>query len=155
MSKTRNEPPRIQNRKARHDFEIIDTLEAGISLTGSEVKSLRAGQASLDGAYAHIRDGELFLVDANINPYERAAEMFQHKPKRVRKLLAKRTEIKKLLSKVTQKGFTLVPLMMYFNERGLVKVSLALATGKSHADKRQTLRARDDQREMNRAMRRR
>lgn len=147
-------PPRIQNKKAKFNFELLESLEAGISLMGSEVKSLRAGHASLDEAYANIKGSEVFLVDCNISPYERAGYV-QHEPKRERKLLLHKAEIRKLLAKVTQKGFTLVPLAMYFNERGMVKVSIALAKGKTFGDKRQDLKARDAKREMDRAMRRR
>lgn len=146
--------PKIQNRKARFEYEILDKVEAGIALTGSEVKSLRAGQASLEEAYARIERGEVILIGANISPYPMAGYA-QHVPKRDRKLLLHRRQIKKWEAKVTQKGFTLVALGMYFNERGIVKVDLALARGKTHGDKRQDMKARDQKREMDRAMRRR
>jgi len=146
--------PEIRNKKARFNFEILEQLEAGISLTGSEVKSLRDGRASLEEAFAVIRDDEAFLRDCNISPYPQAGYA-QHKPTRERKLLLHRREIRKLLGKVTQKGLTLVPLKMYFNERGRVKVLIGLVRGKKLHDKRQDIRRRDDQRAMDRAMRRR
>ena len=142
-----------ENKKARFQYEILDRVEAGISLTGSEVKSLRAGQASLDEAYARIRDGEVYLIGANISPYPMAGYA-QHVPKRERKLLLHRRQIKKWEGKVTLKGFTLVALGLHFNERGMVKLDLALARGKTHGDKRLDLKAKDQKREMDRAMRR-
>lgn len=154
MGKGPPQTPQIRNKKARFRFEILEQLEAGISLTGSEVKSLRAGKASLEEAYALIRDGEIFLRDCNISPYPQAGYA-QHKPTRERKLLLHRREIRKLHGKVTQKGLTLVPLKMYFTERGLVKVLIGLARGKKIHDKREDIRRRDDQRAMDRAMRRR
>lgn len=154
MSAKKLQSPRITNKKAKFNFELLESLEAGIALTGSEVKSLRGGHASLDEAYATIKEEQVFLLDCNIAPYERAG-YGQHKPTRERKLLLHRAEIRKLLAKVTQKGFTLVPTAIYFNDRGLAKVTITLARGKTHADKRQDLRARDDRREMDRAMRRR
>lgn len=154
MSKGPDQSPRIQNRKASFRFEILEKLEAGISLTGSEVKSLRQGRASIEEAYALVRDGEVFLRDCNIQPYDHAGPR-QHKPVRDRRLLLHRREIKHLLSQVTQKGLTLIPLTMYFNERGLVKLSLAVCRGKNVADKRSDIRKREDKRDMERAMRRR
>jgi SsrA-binding protein len=146
--------PRIANKKARFHFEILDKFEAGIVLTGSEVKSLRAGKASLAEAFALIREGEVFLRDCNISPYPMAGYA-QHKPTRERKLLLHRREIRKLVNKVTQRGLTLVPLSMYFNDRGLVKVRLALARGKTHRDKRSDIKDREHKRDVARAMRRR
>lgn len=154
MAKGPPQSPQIRNKKARFNFEILEQVEAGISLTGSEVKSLRNGKASLEEAYAVVRAGEVFLRDCNISPYEQAGYA-QHKPTRERKLLLHRREIRKLHNKVTQKGLTLVPLKMYFTERGLVKVLIGLARGKKLHDKRADLRRRDDQRAMARAMRRR
>lgn len=154
MAKVPPPAPRIQNRKARFNFEIIETLEAGIALTGSEVKSLRAGQAKLDEAYAFIRDNEISLLDCNIAPYPMAGYA-QHKPTRERKLLLHRREIRKWEAKVTQKGLTIVPLSIHFNERGLAKVTLGLAKGKTHGDKRSDIRERETKREMDRAMKRR
>ena len=146
--------PRIVNKKVRYDFELLEQVEAGIALTGSEVKSLRDGQASLSEAYALIREGELFLIGCNISPYPMAGYA-QHKPTRERKLLLHRREIHKWLKRVTERGLTIVPVEIYFNERGLVKVRLALARGKTHADKRQDIKQRDDRRDMDRALRRR
>ncbi len=146
-------PPRITNRKARYNFEILEKVEAGIALTGSEVKSLRAGRASLEEAYAVIRDGEVFLRGCHIAPYPQAGYA-QHEPLRERKLLLHRRQIRRLLTKVTQRGLTLVPLAMYFNDRNLVKVELALVRGKKLHDKRETLKRREQQREIARAMRR-
>ena len=152
MAKGPPPSPQIRNKKARFNFEILEQAEAGISLTGSEVKSLRAGKASLEEAYAVIRDGEAFLRDCNISPYPQAGYA-QHKPTRERKLLLHKREIRKLFAKVTQKGLTLVPLKMYFNERGLVKVLIGLARGKKIHDKRQDMKRRDDRRAMERALR--
>ncbi len=143
--------PKIDNRKARHEFEIIEQVEAGIALTGSEVKSLRNGRCSIDEAYAVIRQNEAFLRDLNISPYEMAGYA-QHTPKRERKLLLHRRQIKKWHEKVTQKGLTLVPLSVYFSERGLVKVKLGLARGKKTHDKRATIKEREVRREMDRAI---
>jgi len=154
MAKRPSATPRIQNKKARYNFELLDELEAGIVLTGSEVKSLRDGKASLDEAYAMIRGGEIFLIGCNISPYPMAGYA-QHKPTRERKLLLHAREIRKWAAKVTQRGLTIVPVALYFNERGKVKVGLALARGKTHGDKRADLRRKDDAREMERAQRRR
>ena len=151
MSKGPSAPPAINNKKALHNFEIIETVEAGIALTGSEVKSLRAGRASLDEAFGHLRKGELFLRDCNISPYANAGYA-QHVPTRERKLLLHKRELRKWEKKVTERGLTLVPLKLYFNERGLVKVSIALARGKKSHDKRQDLKKRADQREMDRSL---
>ncbi len=152
MAKRPPSPSRITNKKVRYEFELIEKLEAGISLTGSEVKSLRAGQASLAEAYALIRNGEAFLRGFNISPYPMAGYA-QHEPTRERKLLLHKRELRKWAAKVAQRGLTLVPVELYFNERGLAKVIIALARGKTHADKRGDLKKRDHQREMDRAMR--
>jgi len=153
MAKGPSQPPRIDNKKARFDFEILEQLEAGIALTGSEVKSLRAGQASLAESFAVVRNGEVFLRGCNISPYPQAGYA-QHEPTRERKLLLHRREIARLGGKVTLRGFTLVPLRMFFNERGLVKVIIGLARGKTHGDKRADMKKRDHQREIDRAYRR-
>ncbi len=154
MSKPPSPPRRIVNKKARFDYEIIEQVEAGISLTGSEVKSLRAGQASLDEAFGFIREGEMFLCDCQISPYPQAGYV-QHVPKRERKLLLHRSEIRKWNAKVAERGFTLIPLAIYFNEDGRAKVEIALCKGKTHGDKRDSLKEREHRREMDRAMRRR
>ena len=141
-----------QNRRARHDYLIEDTLEAGLVLHGSEVKVLRSGQASIAEAYADEEGGELFLVNANIPEYAAAAH-FTHEPRRPRKLLLHRKEVNKLLGAIKREGVTLVPLSIYFNERGRAKVALGLARGKRKADKRQADKARDWQRDRARIMR--
>jgi SsrA-binding protein len=153
MPKGPTTPPKIVNKKARYDFELIERLEAGISLTGSEVKSLRAGKASLEEAYARIDGGEVMLLGCHISPYPQAGYA-QHEPTRPRKLLLHKRQIRKWGAKVTQKGLTLVPLEIYFNDKGIAKLTIALAKGKTHADKRTDLKKRDHQREMARAMRR-
>jgi SsrA-binding protein len=140
-----------ENRKARHDFHIHESYETGIVLTGTEVKSLRAGKANLKDAYARIEKSELMLHNAHISPYD-AGNRFNHEPLRVRKLLMHRSEIDKLLGKTKEKGYTLVPLKMYF-AHGLAKLQLGLATGKKNFDKRQDMAERDAKREMDRAFR--
>lgn len=152
MAQPRKAPPKFTNKKARYEFEFIEQIEAGIELSGSEVKSLRQGRASLEGSYAVIRGMEAFLRDFDISPYENAST-FQHEPKRERRLLLHRRQIKKLVGKVTQRGFTLVPTDAYFNDRGMFKVKIALAKGKNVADKRQTIKDRDQKRELDRMMR--
>ena len=141
-----------QNRRARHDYLIEDTLEAGLVLQGSEVKVLRTGQASIAEAYADAQAGELFLVNANIPEYK-AANRFSHQPRRPRKLLLHRKEMNKLLGAIRRDGVTIVPLSIYFNERGRAKVELGLAHGKQKADKRQAEKDRDWQRDKARIMR--
>lgn len=152
--KNPSDGPRIQNKKALHDFEILEKVEAGIALKGTEVKSLRNGDASLTEAYARIDKGQVNLVNFQIQPYKQA-NLFNHDPKRVKKLLLHRREIRRLQSKVTIKGQTLVPLRVYFNDDGLAKVELALAKGRKTHDKRQVERKRADMREIARAQRRR
>ncbi len=146
--------PRISNKKATANFDILERIEAGIALKGTEVKSLRDGAASLAEAYARIEGGEVVLVNFQIEPYGKA-HLFNHNPRRIKKLLLHRREIKKLQSKVTIKGLTLVPLRVYFNNNGLAKVELALAKGRRVHDKRQVERKRQDERDMARAARRR
>lgn len=154
MPKKPKTTPQIRNRKAHHRFQILEKLQCGIVLRGTEVKSLRDGQGSLDEAHARISNGEVWLVGFHIAPYSHG-HTTNHEPKRQRKLLLQRREISKLEAKITQKGLTLVPLEVYFNDRGLVKVMLALGQGKSHADKRQDLKKAEHRREMDRAMRQR
>lgn len=154
MAKTPPQPRRIENRKARFHFEILEEHEAGIALTGSEVKSLRNGQAKIEEGFAMIRGGEAFLRDCHIAPYVNATTK-AHEPIRERRLLLHRRQIRKLHDKVTQQGLTLIPLSLYFNERGMVKVCIALAKGKKLFDKRQTIKKREHERDMNRALRRR
>jgi SsrA-binding protein len=141
-----------QNRRARHDYLIEDTIEAGLVLHGTEVKVLRSGQASIAEAYADEEGGELFLVNANIPEY-RAAAHFGHQPRRKRKLLLHRKQVNRLLGAIRREGMTLVPLSIYFNERGRAKVELGLARGKKKADKRQAERERDWQKSRARLLR--
>ena len=142
------------NKTVSHDYLVLETFEAGLALLGSEVKSVRAGRVSLKEAYAEVRGGEVFLVKCNISPYE-AANIFNHEPLRERKLLLHRREIKRLIGKVTEKGMTLIPLLVYFNQAGRVKVELGLAKGKKEHDKRDTEKERDWQRDKGRIMRER
>jgi len=141
------------NRKARHDYAILDSYEAGIALTGTEVKSLRAGRASLVDAFAQVKDGELYLHGVHIPEYAHGT-WTNHDPRRSRKLLLKRLEIDRLVGKLKESGLTLVPLSLYFSD-GWAKVELALARGKRAYDKRQDLAKRDAEREINRTMGRR
>jgi len=142
-----------QNKRARFDFSLEDRFEAGLVLTGSEVKSLREGNVSLSDAYGLFRGDEIFLVNCHIGEY-RAASVFGHGPLRDRKLLLNRREIEKLRGKVEQRGYTLVPLSIYFKE-GWAKVEMALARGKTHEDRRDTIAERESKREMDRALSRR
>jgi SsrA-binding protein len=140
------------NRKARHDYFIEETYEAGLALTGTEVKSLRAGKANLQDSFARVENGEVLLYNMHISPYEKG-NRFNHDPKRVRKLLLHKSEIRRLIGKTQEKGLTLVPLKVYFNPRGLAKLELALARGKKLYDKREAMAERDAKREMEKAMR--
>jgi SsrA-binding protein len=139
-----------QNKKARYDYHIESTVEAGIVLVGTEVKSLRAGRASLVDAFAQVRDGEIFLHGLHIPEYAMGT-WTNHAPRRVRKLLLKRAEINKLIGKTKDSGVSLVPLSMYFKD-GYAKVELAVARGKKSYDKRQTIATRDAKRDMAKAM---
>jgi SsrA-binding protein len=141
------------NRKARHDYAILDTYEAGMALTGTEVKSLRAGRASLTDAFAEESNGEIFLRGLHIPEYTQGT-WTNHEPRRVRKLLLHRDEIRKMQGRLRDDGITLIPLAVYFNN-GYAKVELGVAKGKKSYDKRQDLAARDAQKEINRAMGRR
>ncbi|SHK91859.1 SsrA-binding protein SmpB [Desulforamulus aeronauticus] len=143
-----------ENRRARHEYHILETYEAGISLSGTEVKSLRAGKANLQDSFARVENGEMMLYNMHISPYEQG-NRFNHEPKRTRRLLMHKQEIMRLLGKVREKGLALVPLKVYFNPRGKVKVELALAQGKKSYDKRQDIANRDAKREMERAVRER
>jgi len=135
------------NKKAYFNYEIVESMEAGIALLGSEVKSVREGRVSLKESYAEIRNGEVFLLHANISPYE-PANRFNHEPLRERKLLLHRREIKRLIGKIREKGFTLIPTKVILNEKGNVKVELSLAKGKRTYEKKQTIKERDLDREM-------
>jgi SsrA-binding protein len=141
------------NRRARHDYHIDETIEAGLVLTGSEVKSLRAGKAQLKDSYGRIKDGEIWLFNAHISEYTPSAQ-FGHEPTRSRKLLLHKREIDRLMAKVKERGLTLIPLRLYF-KHGRVKVELGLARGKKLYDKRAAIKERDSQREVERAMRQR
>jgi SsrA-binding protein len=153
MSRAKGPGGRVvaDNRKARRDYFIEDTLEAGIALLGSEVKSLRAGRATIAESYASERNGELILRNAHIAKYE-AANRFGHEERRDRKLLLRRREIDKLAEAVKKAGMTLVPLKLYFNERGIAKLLLGLAKGKRQYDKRATEKERDWKRQKQRLM---
>lgn len=140
----------ITNRKARHDFHIEEAYEAGIALTGTEVKSLRAGKGNLKDSYARIENGELLLYNMHISQYEQG-NRFNHDPTRTRKLLMHKREIMRLFGYVKEKGYSLVPLRVYVNERGKVKVEIALAKGKKLYDKRQDIARRDAERDMEKA----
>ena len=142
-----------RNRKARHDYEILTSFEAGIVLQGTEVKSLRAGTANLKDSYALVEGGEVFLYNAHIGAYEPGTR-FNHEPERRRKLLLNRAEIRRLIGRTQQQGLTLVPLSIYFT-RGKAKVELALARGKKRYDKRASIARREADRDVERAMRER
>ena len=138
-----------QNRKARHDYIIEDTLEAGIALTGTEIKSIREGKVNLQDAYARIERGEAWLVGAHVAPWA-GGNRHNHEPRRDRKLLLHRTQIDQLVGRVRTKGLTLVPLTLYFNERGRAKVELGLARGKKSYDHRRDIAERDARRDLDR-----
>lgn len=141
-----------QNRKARHEYFIDEVMEAGLVLTGTEVKSLREGRASLGEAFASEESGELWLLNAHIPEYG-PANRFNHVPKRARKLLLHRRQVNKLLGQVRREGYTIVPLSIYFNERGRAKCEIGLARGKKAVDKRETIKERDWNREKHRLLR--
>jgi len=141
-----------QNRRARFDYEIVETLEVGIILTGSEVKSLRLGTSSINESFAGEMAGEIFLFNANIPEYLEA-NRFNHEPKRPRKLLMRKRQLSKFLTAIQRKGMTLVPLKLYFNAKGRAKLELALGRGKKTVDKRHTIKERDWQRDKARVMR--
>ena len=142
-----------RNRKAYHDYHIEETYEVGIVLTGTEVKSIRAARVNLKDSYARVVDGELYLFNMHISPYEQA-NRFNHEPERTRKLLMHRSEIRRLIGKVKEKGYALIPLSIYLKQ-GLVKLELALARGKRIYDKRQDLKEKDSRREMDRVFKER
>jgi SsrA-binding protein len=140
------------NRKARHEYAIESTLEAGIVLAGSEVKALRGGKATIAESYAQAKDGEIFLINAYIPEYN-MANRFNHEPRRPRKLLVRKTETKKLAAAIQREGMTLIPLRMYFTPRGIAKIELGIAKGKKLHDKRQTEKTRDWARDKARLLR--
>src|SRR4051812_36873699 len=141
-----------RNRRARHEFDLIESIEAGIVLTGTEVKSLRNGKASLEESYASVERGEVWLNGCDIPEYLQANRM-NHKPKRPRKLLLKRSEIQKLSSKASERGLTIVPLQVYF-KKGIAKIEICIAKGRKLYDKRDALKKQDAKRDMDRALRR-
>ncbi len=142
-----------RNKRARHDYHITETWEAGIVLTGTEVKSLREGKANLVDAYGIVKNGEVFLLNMHVSPYAHGNQ-FNHEPTRTRKLLLHRREIRRMIGSVERQGLTLVPLELYF-KHGVAKVALGLGKGKKQHDKREDAKKRDDEREMSRAVRER
>lgn len=149
--KNKKQGSAVVNKKAYRNFELIEKFEAGLKLLGTEVKSLRAGQADLNGSYARFEDEECWLVGASIAHYEQAG-VRNHEPLRKRKLLLHKTELRKVRIKLEQRGFTFVPLRIYFNDRGLAKIELALARGKRQYDKRKTIAERTQKRDVDRDM---
>ncbi|MHC4478824.1 MAG: SsrA-binding protein SmpB [Planctomycetota bacterium] len=145
------EAPRAVNKKAYRDYELVERFEAGMALVGTEVKSLRAGQGDLEGSYARVREEECWLVGSKIAPYAEAS-MRNHEPERRRKLLLHKGQIRKIRTKLDQRGFTLVPLKIYFNDKGLAKIELALARGKRKYDKRRAIDERTRKRDVERDM---
>ena len=153
MSEKRRVKVVSDNRQARYQYHILDTYEAGIELVGTEVKSIRAGKVNLRDGYALIRNGEIWLTNVHISPYQISGQYFNHEPRRDRKLLLHKREIIKLIGLLKEKGLTLVPLKMYL-KGDWVKVSLGVGKGKKLHDKRETIKRREDKREMARAMKR-
>jgi len=151
--KTDNYKIVAENRRARFEYRIEDTWEAGIALAGTEVKALRSGQANIAESYAAAENGGIFLINAYIPEYKNAGNFFQHEPRRPRQLLLKAREIHKLRIAIERQGMTLVPLQIYFNDRGRAKLKLALAQGKKHEDKREDIKKREWQRQKARLMR--
>ncbi len=141
------------NRKARFEYEILETFEAGIELKGTEVKSIRAGRVNLGDGFANLRNGEVILMNVHVSPHNTTSNYFNHDPRRPRRLLMHRAEIRRLVGKVEQQGLTLIPLKLYL-KRGWVKVLLGLARGKRLHDKREDLKRKQDKRDMARAMKR-
>jgi SsrA-binding protein len=137
----------LKNKKLKANYEVIEKMEAGIALTGTEVKSLREGKVNFKDSYCKIKNGEVFLLDMHISPYNYGG-YYNHDPERPRKLLLHKKEIFRLKSKISEKGYTLVPSMIYFNNKGKVKIELALCKGKNKADRRETLKRRDIEREI-------
>ena len=141
------------NKKARHDYTLEDTFEAGLMLVGTEVKSLRHGQANIKEAYIGPKDGELWIFNMNIPEYQQASQRLQHDPKRERKLLLHKREVNKLLGAVAREGYSIVPLKIFFNARGIAKLNIALAKGKKQHDKRESIKKRDWEKKKARVMR--
>ncbi|MCI4670178.1 MAG: SsrA-binding protein SmpB [Bacteroidia bacterium] len=151
MAEKKKKLPVIQNKKAKFEYTFLETFQAGIALTGTEVKSLREGKANLQEAYCYINRGELFIKGMNISEYDKGSYN-NHEPTRERKLLLKKREIEKLRKGLEQEGATIVPYRVFFNERNLVKVDLALGKGKKIHDKRESLKEKDSKKEMDRQM---
>ena len=141
-----------ENRRARFDYFLEQTVEAGLALTGSEVKSLRNGKANIAESYAAVENNEIVLINADIPPYTQAGPYFNHEPRRHRKLLLKRKQIDKLIGAVQREGRTIIPTKLYWNDKGLAKLEISLAKGKKEHDKRETTAARDWQRDKARLM---
>ncbi len=139
------------NRQARHQYEVLETFEAGIELKGTEVKSIRAGKANLRDGFAQVKDGEIWLYNVHISPHSTTIQQYNHEPRRTRKLLLHKGEIRKLIGKVEQKGLTLIPLKIYV-VRGWIKLTLALAKGKKLHDKRDALKRKQEKREVERVL---
>lgn len=139
-----------QNRKARYDYTVVETVEAGMVLTGTEIKSIRAGRINLKDGYAHIRNGEVYLINVHIAPYEQG-NMFNHEPLRTRKLLMKKKQISRLIGETQSGGFTLIPLKVYI-KNGYAKVLIGLAKGKKKYDKRESIKKKDQEREIKRRL---
>lgn len=154
MEQRKKDIPVAQNRKARHRYFIVDTYECGIALTGTEIKSVRAGRVNLVDGYAKFQDGSLWLMNVHISPYEKAS-WYQHEPRRDRRLLLHKSELRKLSIKVKERGFTLVPLSMYLKEGRYAKIALALVQGKNTRDRRAAIAERDAKRQMARELRNR
>lgn len=146
---SKNNPINIKNKKAKFEYHILDKFTAGIQLGGTEIKSIRAGQASIQEAYCVVENGEVFIRNMHIREYENAS-FYQHSPRADRKLLLNKKEINKLEKKMNTKGFTIVPLRLFINEKGLAKLDIALGQGKKLYDKRQDLKEKDDKRSMDR-----
>lgn len=142
----------IRNKRATFEYEIIDRYVAGIVLRGSEIKSVRDGRASINEAYCMFKEGELWVKNLNISEYKQAT-VWQHEPLRMRKLLLSKKELSKLLAKVKERGYTIVPLKMFLNERGFAKLEIALARGKKTHDKRNSIKAKDEKRDLDRSLR--
>ena len=149
MAKEKFKPIDIKNRKATHEYEFLSTYKAGIVLSGTEVKAVRAGYANLNDAFCHFIGGELFIRNMHISEYS-LGTYYNHETKRVRKLLLRKEEIAKLVRKTAEKGFTIVPYRIYTTERGFIKIEIALAQGKKSYDKRETLKERDSKRDLDR-----
>ncbi len=141
----------VRNKRATFEFEIIDSYVAGIMLRGSEIKSVRDGRVSMNDAYCQFRDGELWVKNLNISEYKQAT-IWQHEPLRMRKLLLSKKELAKLLAKVKERGFTIIPLRLFMNERGYAKLEIALARGKKTHDKRASIKEKDQKRDLDRTM---